>query len=246
MVVIPLSSSSPPSPLDIQSGSACVLTTRSSWKRNRKSQILIRSSGLSGCRAATSLLFTNVRFRLFKSSMKNCPPARTICACLRLTAWCGMTIWHSFSSRPITSASPFNGIVLFGDAPSGDFSRMSDGMGSDRRKVRAARDRTTTDVTAAPPLPQAPRRYGIQYARRAGSGENPAGEGRARARTRARAERPRLRVCREERLTFRARARARARPSPAFRRSKSRGAGGESVSETPPRARGYIPPRGQP
>src|SRR3954470_16584036 len=57
-----------------------------------------------------------------------------IWACLRLTAWCGMTIWHVSWSRPITnrSRSASSGMVSPEGAPAGDLNRMSDGI----RRVR--------------------------------------------------------------------------------------------------------------
>ena len=78
-------------------------------------------------------------------------PLRRICACLRLTAWCGITIWHSFSSRPITSVSALRGMFLFGPVPPGGsvgpLSIMSDGMAAIARMKERPGTSTSVDTT---------------------------------------------------------------------------------------------------
>src|SRR4051812_46482332 len=82
-------------------------------------------------------------------------------ACSRLTAWCGMTIWHFSASRPIVWAPSLSVIVLLEETPSGDFSSMSDGMGGVRGMATRSglrcpeeRDKFLTDVTDLPPETQ--------------------------------------------------------------------------------------------
>src|SRR5262245_34720530 len=63
-----------------------------------------------------------------------------------------MTIWQPFSSRPMTIRSAFSGMFLFGDAPSGDFNKISEGMTASEGKksghgIRGTRY-SNPDVTA--------------------------------------------------------------------------------------------------